>query len=270
MAIWETPVLRVNRSSPKWETDALAVEEPVEIRVGTTADAGPRLYSTLSVTMRTPGHDTELAAGFLFTEGLIRSREDIESIEPWGVRGVIKVDLRRGVSVDLRRMERHFFTSSSCGVCGKAGIDRIRVAARACVQNVVVNRRTIEELPGRLSAAQETFGRTGGLHATALFDADSRLLVAREDVGRHNAMDKAIGHAVLQGIGPAATALVSGRASFELVQKVAVAGIPVLAAVGAPSSLAVELADECNITLIGFLRENRFNIYTHADRVAGL
>jgi FdhD protein len=271
MTIWETPVLRVNGASPVWETDALAVEEPLEIRVGTTDGAGPRLYTSLSVTMRTPGHDEELATGFLFTEGLIRTRSDIECIEWWGARGIVKVDLRSGIPVDTRRMERHFYTSSSCGVCGKAGIDRIRVPVRGGIRDAVVRRDALEALPGRLRSSQRTFESTGGLHATALFDGNGELMVAREDVGRHNAMDKAIGFALKDdSTREAAVALVSGRASFELVQKAAVAGIPVLAAVGAPSSLAVELADECEVTLIGFLRKGRFNVYTHPGRVSGL
>jgi FdhD protein len=270
MTIWETPVLRVNGAAPVWETDALAVEEPLEIRVGTKDGEGPRLYTSLSVTMRTPGHDEELATGFLFTEGIIRSQTDIESIEPWGARGMVRVDLRSGIAVDTRRMERHFYTSSSCGVCGKAGIDRIRVPVRGAVREAVVRRDVLERLPGRLRSWQGIFESTGGLHATALFACDGEPIVVREDVGRHNAMDKAIGFALANAARESAVAVVSGRASFELVQKAAVAGIPVLAAVGAPSSLAVELAEECEVTLIGFLRESRFNVYTHPGRVGGL
>ncbi len=267
-------MLRVNGCEAAWSLDEVAVEEPLEIRLG--CGDSPRIYSSISVTMRTPGHDRELAAGFLFTERVVQSASDLESIEPWGgldengFRNIVKVNLRPGLSIDARRLERHFYTTSSCGVCGKAGLDSIRVDTERLAVAETIPRNLVHQLPQRLRAAQEGFAHTGGLHATALFDSAGQIIVMREDVGRHNAMDKAIGHTVLNSSDSPAVALVSGRASFELIQKVAVARIPVLAAVGAPSSLALRLADECGVTLIGFLRDARFNVYTHPGRIGGL
>lgn len=280
----ETEVRRIGPdSSGHSSQDLLAVEEPLEIRLGFPGGT----HKAISITMRTPGEDAELAAGFLFTEGIIRSAEQIKQIRHCGpkrTRGsgtldrsgalnsnTIRVDLAEGVEIDLERLKRHFYTSSSCGVCGKssiqalnAGASRLPAAGRAFVGPEFINR-----LPAALRLEQETFAKTGGLHASALFDLDGSLDIVREDVGRHNALDKVIGARFLSGQTPLGESvlLVSGRASFELVQKALMAGIPILAAVGAPSSLAVELAREFGMTLIGFVKENKFNIYCGGERI---
>jgi FdhD protein len=250
--------------------DMLAVEEPLEIRLGCVVD-GRRLHRGVSITMRTPGHDDELAVGFLFTEGIVTAREQVLGVRACGAGNVVRVDLQPEVAVDLTRLERHFYTTSSCGVCGKASLEAVRVcsAHRPSAGRPVVEAAVIHRLPQKLRAEQAVFDRTGGLHASALFDVHGDLLCLREDVGRHNALDKLIGVAFLSGRTPLSESvlLVSGRASFELVQKAAVAGIPILAAVGAPSSLAVDLARECGLTVLGFVRANRFNIYAGADRI---
>jgi FdhD protein len=263
-------VRRIQGSESILRRDELAVEEPMEIRLGYVVD-GRRMNRSVSITMRTPGQDRELAAGFLFTEGIINAPEQVMGIRACGGPNAVRVDLQRGVGVDLDRLERHFYTSSSCGVCGKTSMAAVRVSCpdRIAEDRPVVEASVIHELPSALRAAQPTFERTGGLHASALFDAGGKLLALREDVGRHNALDKLIGARFLDGLTPLSTAvlLVSGRASFELVQKAAVAGIPILAAVGAPSSLAVDLAREHGMTLLGFVREDRFNIYTGPARI---
>jgi FdhD protein len=257
--------------------DKLAVEEPLEIRLGYYATAR-RVRKAISITMRTPGEDSELAAGFLFCEGIIRSANDIEQIfhtgaplEKTGTRNTINFDLRAGATVDLKRLERHFYTTSSCGVCGKTSIDALRTANCPAIppDGLVIDAEVVHHLPEKLREAQTTFDQTGGLHAAALFDSAGRLLVLREDVGRHNAVDKLIGSQILAGRLPLHENLimVSGRASFELVQKSLMAGLPLLAAVGAPSSLAVELAAEFGMTLLGFVRDRRFNVYTGGWRV---
>ena len=254
--------------------DVLAVEEPLEIRVLQAVEGEP-VERTVSVTMRTPGHDAELAAGFLFTEGLVRSRDDLLHIVPCRRSdNLVRVHLRAGLAFDPAKFERHFYTSSSCGVCGKASLDAVRTAI-PCPLDVggpVIAADVLHRLPERARAAQAAFELTGGLHASALFDPDGRLLAIREDIGRHNALDKLIGEALLAGSVPlrGLILLVSGRVSFELVQKAAIAGIPVLAAVGAPSSLAVELAEEAGMTLLGFVRENRFNVYCGGHRVVSI
>ncbi|WP_447647172.1 formate dehydrogenase accessory sulfurtransferase FdhD [Microbacterium forte] len=252
--------------------DTLAVEEPLEIRV-----AG----SPLAVTMRTPGHDVELAAGFLVSEGIIAQAEDFHSAIHCGGPGtggqentynVLDISLAYGVALPDPEAARRFYTTSSCGVCGKASIDAVRTVSRhpVSVDDVQVGAEQIASFPDRLRAEQAAFDKTGGLHAAALFDADSgELLVLREDVGRHNAVDKVVGWALLNDRLPLRRQIlqVSGRASFELVQKAAMAGIPLLSAVSAPSSLAAELAEEAGVTLIGFVRGRSMNIYTHAHRV---
>jgi FdhD protein len=251
------PVLRTPGGE---ESDAVAVEEPLEIRVG---------ERPLAVTMRTPGDDFDLAAGFLFTEGVLPSFSAIDAMRHWGSPNVVRVALREGVSIDWQRLQRHFYASSSCGVCGKASIELVRVHASP-VTPLSLDPSVIASLPDRLRAQQTAFAATGGIHGAGLFTADGALVVAREDVGRHNAVDKAIG--ALWGAGtPLAdkVLVVSGRAGFEIVQKAAVAGIPALVAVGAPTSLAVELAHEFGVTLLGFVREGRFNVYagsTSPDR----
>ena len=271
-AVTTVRVWRVEGSVTTEQPDELAVEEPLEIRLAFEQD-GRRVRRGISVTMRTPGHDDELAVGFLFTEGILDSPDQVAKVEDWGPGNVVRVELNPGVAVDLARLERHFYAASSCGVCGKASIEAVRVRPRfePIPGRPAIEAATIGGLPGTLRAAQGAFDRTGGLHAAALFDPAGRLLALREDVGRHNALDKLIGTSFLAGRTPLRDAilLVSGRASFELVQKAAVAGIPVLAAVGAPSSLAVELAREHGMTLVGFVRSDRFNIYTGPDRIAG-
>jgi FdhD protein len=242
--------------------DAVAVEEPLEIRVGSRS---------VSVTMRTPGHDAELAVGFLFTEGIIPGRDAVAAVHLCKSGNAVRVELRAGSSVDLGRLDRHFYTASSCGVCGKTSVAAVRVQPthRTRPGWPVVEADVICRLPAALRADQTTFNRTGGLHAAALFDSCGRLLSLREDVGRHNALDKLIGAEALAGRTPLSDTvlLVSGRASFELVQKAAVAGIPILAAVGAPSSLAVDLALEHGLTLIGFVRDERCNVYSRPERI---
>jgi len=238
------------------EPDQLAVEEPLEIRVGGEA---------IAVTMRTPGHDEELALGFLRSEGIpalaARLPADLAA-------NTVEVEVEAGV--DLGRLRRNFYTSSSCGVCGKGALEAVAVEAPRIEGDLHVGAALVAELPERLRAAQPTFAATGGLHATGLFDAEGTLLCVREDVGRHNAMDKAIGRAFLDGLLPLSDKLlcVSGRLSFELVQKAAVAGCPILVAVGAPSTLAVELARDRGVTLCGFVRGGRVNVYTEPGRIA--
>ena len=236
-------VCRISASGLAVQSDVLAVEEPLEIRLGCDVD-GRRVHRAVSITMRTPGHDLELAVGFLFTEGVVVAPEQVAGVRACGAGNVVRVDLRPGVAVDLARLERHFYTASSCGVCGKASLEAVRVCPPELALaegRPVVEAAVIHRLPEALRAAQAVFDRTGGLHAAALFDARGDLLCLREDVGRHNALDKLIGAQFLAGRTPLSEGvlLVSGRASFELVQKAAVAGIPILAAVGAPSSLAV-------------------------------
>ncbi len=254
-------------------TDLLATEEPMEVRVAAGAHR-----RTVAVTMRTPGHDFELAAGFLFTEGVIRSRDQVARIaycsDPDVAAdqryNVVTVELRGGELPNLRPLERHFATTSACGVCGKATLDSLRARGCAAVEGgPAVDPQVLRQLPDRLREAQGLFAQTGGLHAAALFDARGQLVALREDVGRHNAMDKLVGWAFLEGRLPLrdGVVVVSGRASFELVQKAVVAGAPVLCAVSAPSSLAVEVARDFGITLVGFLRGDRFNVYTGAERV---
>lgn len=264
------PVLRIGADgSTRRRPDSLAVEEPLELRVDGRA---------LSVTMRTPGHDVELAHGFLLTEGVIGSAADLvtarycDSVDAEGrnTYNVLDVALAPGVEPPDTTVERNFYTTSSCGVCGKASLDAVRLKTRFAPTGGAVAWSVIGELPARLREAQKVFASTGGLHAAGLFTPSGAAVVVREDVGRHNAVDKVLGRALLDGRVPAADTVlqVSGRASFELVQKAAMAGVPVLAAVSAPSSLAVELADEVGITLVGFLRDGAGNVYTHPERIA--
>ncbi|MFG3299890.1 formate dehydrogenase accessory sulfurtransferase FdhD [Micromonospora chersina] len=256
--------------------DTLVVEEPLEIRVGA---AGPGRRRPLAVTMRTPGDDLDLAIGFLLTEGLIRSADDVRTAqlcagaETPNTYNVVDVVLAPGVPEPATDPARNFYTTSSCGVCGKASIDSVRTRSRFAVGEdpLAVSAELLAALPDRLRAAQRTFDRTGGLHAAGLFTADGELVVLREDVGRHNAVDKVVGWAVREGRLPLAghLLLVSGRASFELTQKAWMAGVPLLAAVSAPSTLAADLAEEAGMTLVGFLRGGTMNVYTGAQRVRG-
>ncbi len=257
--------------------DSLAAEEPLEIQLGYERK-GWHVHKTVSITMRTPGHDFELAAGFLFTEGILRRPDQIAQIrcEPADAEdgNTVRIELKPGVVVDWQRLERHFYTSSSCGVCGKTSIESLRstgLGSKPVFESAgpMVDAATIHEMPNRLREAQSVFDRTGGLHAAALFEPNGRLIALREDVGRHNAVDKLVGSQWLTGRTPLLNAIlfVSGRASFELMQKALMAGIPMLVAVGAPSSLAVALAEEFGATLVGFTRDQRFNIYSSASRI---
>lgn len=261
-------VERVTGSHCVCSSDELSVEEPLEIRLA--AHPVGLAPTPVAVTMRTPGHDIDLAAGFLFTEGIIAGAEDIEDIGRAGLNAA-EVKLRSGVAPDAARLDRHSFVSSSCGACGKRSIAAVRVASsHPTIPGVPrLAPEVIHGLPRALRAGQSAFARTGGIHASGLFDADGRLLVLREDVGRHNALDKLIGSELRAGNIPLShgIVLVSGRVSFELVQKAAIAGVPVLGAVGAPSSLAVDLARECGMTLLGFVRDTRFNIYADSNRI---
>ncbi|MFE9689761.1 formate dehydrogenase accessory sulfurtransferase FdhD [Micromonospora sp. NPDC005806] len=254
--------------------DTLAVEAPLEIRVGA---AGPGRRKPLAVTMRTPGDDLDLAIGFLLTEGLIRSADDVHTAqlcagaETPNTYNVVDVVLAPGVPEPTTDPSRNFYTTSSCGVCGKASIDSVRTRSLFAVADdpLDVPAELLAALPDRLRAAQRAFDRTGGLHAAGLFTPDGELVVLREDVGRHNAVDKVIGWAVRERRLPLAghVLLVSGRASFELTQKAWMAGVPLLAAVSAPSTLAVELAEEAGMTLVGFLRGRTMNVYAGAHRL---
>ncbi|MCW2632278.1 MAG: Protein fdhD [Pseudonocardia sp.] len=264
------PVLRVSGDEQRRGQDTLAAEEPLELRVGGVP---------LAVTMRTPGDDVELAHGFLLTEGVIGEMADIstarycDSLDEQGrnTYNVLDLALAPGVASPAAEVTRNFYTTSSCGVCGKASLEAVRLKTRfsPAQDPARVSTATLTQLPDRLREAQRVFESTGGLHAAGLFTAAGELLVAREDVGRHNAVDKVLGWALMAGLVPAAghVLMVSGRASFELVQKAVMAGVPMLAAVSAPSSLAVELAEDSGLTLVGFLRGPSMNVYTGAERV---
>ncbi len=263
-------VLAVHGSAAERRGDLLAVEEPLEIRVAHGPRADRRVHA-VAVTMRTPGDDADLAAGFLHGEGLLRDPDDLDGVVQCAAN-VVRVELRPGVAFDRPTLERHVYTTSSCGVCGKASLDAVDAACRApaFAAGPVVPAAVVHALAGKLRDAQPTFDRTGGLHACALFDAAGELLAVREDVGRHNAADKLLGAEFRAGRLPLAGRIlfVSGRASFELVQKAAAAGVPVFAAVGAPSSLAADLAARFGMTLVGFVRDGRFNVYCGAERIA--
>ncbi|BAZ32110.1 formate dehydrogenase family accessory protein FdhD [Cylindrospermum sp. NIES-4074] len=252
--------------------DHLTTEEPLEIRL-----VSPN--RTIAVTMRSPGADFELAAGFLYSEGVISCREDIQrinycvdkSVDGEQRYNIVNVELREGLSPDLQPLERHFFTSSACGVCGKASLEALRLRCSPVITpNLKVTPETIYSLPQQLRAGQNIFTATGGLHAAAVFDAQGQLLNLKEDVGRHNALDKLIGAALLADELPLNNhiVMVSGRSSFEILQKSTTAGVPIVCSVSAPSSLAVSVAQEFGITLIGFLRGERFNIYTGYERIS--
>jgi len=270
-------IVRVDAQGGCTAEDTLAVEEPLEIRL-CYGPARSRQRQSISLTMRTPGHDRELAAGFLFTEGIVESPEQVAEIRTGRSEGgagtqrnVARVELREEVSVDLGRLQRHFYTTSSCGVCGKTSLEALEVAAdrSAVTTQFEVVSEVLFRLPGTLRDAQAVFGRTGGLHAAAFFDLEGRLHSVREDVGRHNALDKLIGARFLSSELPLQEGilLLSGRASFELMQKAFMAGVALVAAVGAPSSLAVELAQQFGITLVGWLRGERFSVYSHPERL---
>lgn len=272
----EVSINKIFREQTVDVNDVLAIEEPLEIRIGFTGPDGKREHQAISITMRTPGDDFELAAGFLFTEGIITSNEQVTAVKHCGrfgqpgFKNTVRVDLNDGVPVDFKKLERHFYTTSSCGVCGKTSIEALQTGARKIENDgFAVRSDLIHSLPEKMRQDQNVFEQTGGLHASALFDSNGNLDILREDVGRHNALDKIIGAKFLAGQTPLTDKLLllSGRISFELVQKALMAGIPLIVAVGPPSSLAVKLAAEFNITLVGFVRDGRFNIYTGKERI---
>lgn len=299
LSISPTEITRLEHGNSLATNDFVAVEEPLEIRL-TGANLEPNTEKNVAITMRTPGNDVELALGFLFTEGIISSAQDIISTQESADQSSITIELHDSVVVDLDSMERHFYTTSSCGVCGKASIDAVQVKCKIALPQTQwkVDADVIFRLPDALRNAQASFEHTGGIHGCALFQRNGEIIATAEDVGRHNALDKLIGgwlngniesrkqstSAMNQNTDrtndetkPTKTPetqnlanhilLLSGRISFELVQKAAMAGIRMIAAVGAPSSLAIDLAEELGITLVGFLRGERCNIYTHSQRV---
>jgi FdhD protein len=256
--------------------DAIAVEEPLEIRLMRDglpeADENGGTGRSISVTMRTPGHDAELAVGFLHGEGLLREPRDLVDAGHCGPTGnILRVTARADLPLDLARLARNFYSTSSCGVCGKASIEAVTASAgfNRIDSAMAVSERVLRTLPEKLRAAQAGFAETGGMHAVGLFTPEGELLALREDVGRHNAMDKLVGAALLANELPWSqrVLLLSGRASFELLQKAMMAGCPLVAAIGAPSTLAVELAESAGITLVAFLRPGGCNVYCHAQRV---
>ncbi len=271
-------IKKVNADGITDADDLLAAEEPLEIRLG-FGKQSERHQQSISVTMRTPGNDFELAIGFLFTEGIIKNVSDVSQIKyctdnyrEQDHENIVRVELHPHVEFDLKKLSRHFYTSSSCGVCGKTSIESVKTICNivSINDNLKFDAALIYQLPDELRKHQNVFEYTGGLHAAALFDANGKLIFVREDVGRHNALDKLIGAALphhLNTSAPQHLLLLSGRASFELVQKAVMAGIKIIAAVGAPSSLAVQMAKEFDITLIGFLRDKRFNIYSGEQRI---
>ncbi|MEM6967141.1 MAG: formate dehydrogenase accessory sulfurtransferase FdhD [Bacteroidota bacterium] len=269
-------IVKIQQEAADTKFDHLAIEEPLEIQIEFGLQ-GKRQRNSISVTMRTPRHDADLAVGFLFTEGIIKSYEQIKSVGPaWHANRAVDMNsilvvLQEEIQVDLKRLERHFYTSSSCGVCGKSSIDAVRQNHFPSLpqRTPLFEISKIHHFPSALQSLQSVFEKTGGLHAAALFDPEGKLHLLREDVGRHNAVDKLIGAAISSNLFPLNDFLimVSGRVSFELVQKSLMAGLPAIAAVGAPSSLAVELAEEFGMTVLGFVRNQRFNIYSGAQRI---
>lgn len=263
----------VEDSRARVRPDTLATEEPMEIRL---VSGGVR--QTVAVTMRTPGADFELAAGFLYGEGVVSSPEDVlkisycvdSDLDAEQQYNIVNVELRGGREYDLRSLERHFYTTSACGVCGKASLEQLELRGCPVIPaGSQVAAETVYALPEKLREAQGVFEATGGLHAAALFDKEGNLLALREDVGRHNAADKLVGWALLEGRLPLSDhiVMVSGRSSFEILQKCLAAGVPVVCAISAPSSLAVDVARRFGMTLVGFLRGNRFNVYSGYERI---
>jgi len=263
-------VRTVRGASVESREDCVAVEAPLEIRVALLGDESPG--QAVSVTMRTPGQDVELALGFLHGEGVIRARRDVASVRECGAEGnVVRVELSPGISLDAARLQRNFYATSSCGVCGKASLQAVEAMLDSgpVDSTLRVHAALLTSLPAAAREVQPVFRDTGGLHAATLFDADGQLIATFEDVGRHNALDKLIGSMLLDDALPLSRCVLhlSGRASFELLQKAAVAGIPVVAAIGAPSSLAIDVAERTGILLVGFLRGDSFNVYAHGERL---
>ncbi|PWW19795.1 MULTISPECIES: formate dehydrogenase accessory sulfurtransferase FdhD [unclassified Chryseobacterium] len=270
-SVKQIEIVKVKDNDSFHYTDDVSVEEPLEIRVAYHL-ADRKESKNISVTMRTPGNDAELAVGFLFTEGIISSHQQVKSIYfpetecSRNSENIVIVELTEGCIPELMKADRNFYTTSSCGVCGKGSIESIRTVStfhNHTKQNTEISLETLYQLSEKLQSFQNNFSATGGIHASGIFDLEGNLLALREDVGRHNALDKIIGYALSADLLPLDNKILvlSGRASFELIQKAAMAGITIVAAIGAPSSLAVDLAKEFDITLLGFLRDNRFNIY---------
>ena len=255
-------VTRVGASASEVFDDIIAIEEPLEIIVAWNAGSEPR-EKTISVMMRTPGDDFDLAIGFLFTEGLIRSADDVTSLRHWASPNRVRAALRPELRLDTSRLDRHFYTTSSCGVCGKTSIDALGPSTSPLPSHPPVARDLIAVAARSLYESQAAFRETGGVHGAAIVDGSSAVQSVREDVGRHNAVDKAIGSMLREGRRPlnGAMLVVSSRAGFEIVQKAVVAGIPALISIGAPSSLAIDMARQFNLTLVGFVRDDRFNVY---------
>lgn len=272
LAFFETRITKFSNGQSFICQDKLAVEEPLEIRLQIQGVAGIEIKN-VSVTMRTPGHENELALGFLFTEQIIANMQQVVKVLMDAVDdNIVTVQLTQDFMPDLKKMERNFYTTSSCGVCGKASIKALNIspANEPTANNMKVSAGILHNLDIKLRQAQKVFESTGGLHAAAIFDMEGNLLALREDVGRHNALDKLIGHFFLSGRLPLDNhiLMLSGRASFELLQKAGMAGIKLVVAVGAPSSLAVQTAQKFGITLVGFLRNNEFNIYTYPESIS--
>lgn len=266
----KTKIWVLEQGKMRSHSDQLAVEEPLEIRL-----ASPQ--RTVAITMRTPGHDFELAAGFLYAEGVVQARQDIQrlsycinpKIEGEQRYNIVNVELQSSLVPDLQSLERHFYTTSACGICGKASLEQLKIQNQPITSSLTVTPALLQSLPEKLRSAQKVFSKTGGLHAAGLFNETGDLILLREDIGRHNALDKIIGAAFLNGELPLnhSIIMVSGRASFELLQKCLAAGVSVFCAVSAPSSLAVDLAREFGITLVGFLRGEKFNVYSGIERI---
>lgn len=270
-SVIQTGILKYSSDGAIVVQDTLAVEDPLEIKLSYSFN-GKHETKNISVTMRTPGNDTELATGFLFTEGIITQKDQVKNVKSGVQTNSITIELTQDCVIDLQKLNRHFYTTSSCGVCGKESIEAIKTIKHSSLDiphTLNIKKEILHYLPDRLNKSQSVFMQTGGIHASALFDLNGVLVAAREDVGRHNALDKLIGNMFMENKIPLSEniLLLSGRASFELIQKAVMAGIYLVAAVGAPSSLAVELAKEFNITLIGFLKKDRFNIYSHPQRI---
>lgn len=257
-------ILKIQNEITKEAEDNTAIEEPLEISI---AHGGER--KIISITMRTPDNDEELATGFLFTEGIIRNYSSIQSFSTG--MNTVTVHINENAELNLKSSDRNFYMTSSCGICGKSSIDSVRTNSQYKIEILknIISKNIILSLPDTLRKNQSIFDSTGGIHASGLFDFNGNFIVLKEDVGRHNALDKIAGYALQNNLIPLTNniLLLSGRASFELIQKAMMIGIPVVCAVGAPSSLAIDLANENNITLIGFLRDNRFNIYTYPERI---
>lgn len=278
VSIKDIYIRKVNGAESSFYSDILSIEEPLEIRISYGSE-DKKTHKNISVTMRTPGNDFDLAIGFLFTEGIISSFQNIKKVNHSQKeclaqkKNIVQIDLVENFVPHLLQSDRNFYTTSSCGVCGKSSIESIKtVSSFKHLENSKLSLSTdvLYELPKKLKKAQSSFALTGGIHASALFTIEGELVFLQEDVGRHNALDKLIGRALANNLLPLNNhiLLLSGRASFELIQKAAMAGISIVVAIGAPSSLAVELAVEFNMTLLGFLKEDRFNIYNSSNQVA--